>query len=239
MKLRLTWVFAVVAIVFSFSLGLLLGCFFSIQEPTFANFFRNPQVVGWAGVVATILVIFIALFLNILREDYQRPRFIITCGSSAPYQVKTEIRDSDGSQQLLHIRLGVQNVGRSVTEACEVRLERILEIRSESGRLKSVARTDHDPRALKWIGRDTTPIPLSPGAFDFVDLGAQNSGFMENFRVDFQDRGHIDLNIADPSIMGFELKGTVYGKNAVPKQFTFQLSWEMNAGLQPVNILEI
>ena len=235
MKFRSNYVFIIVTLIFFFSIGLIIGCFFSIRKPTFSVFFRSPQVVAWAKVIATLFVVFLALFLNILRGDYQRPRFNITYDSIPPYQVVTNLSNLGESEQILHVRLCVQNIGRTVVEACEVRIERVFKIEDN----ELVMRNDHDPRALKWAGRDASPIALSPGAFDFVDLGALNSTLKENFILDFCDRGHLDLNIADSRIKGFQLQGSVYGKNAVPKQFELGLAWEASEILKPVKIWKV
>ena len=238
MRLRLSFIFAFAALAIAFSMGLVVGCFFSITNPTFAGFFRNPQASVWAGVFASLLVVFMALFLNIVRDHIRRPRFTVTCGTCPPYQLRTDINGSQESEELLHVRLCVKNVGRTCANACEVRLERIYSIINNGGRIELIEREDHDPRPLKWVGRDTTPIALSPGAFDFVDLGALNSQFIQNFRIEFHDRGHIDLDIGRSDVHGFRLEGTIYATDGVPKQFTFNLTWKDQANLHPVEISE-
>lgn len=221
----------------SFSIGVLTGGLLKLQNGGVSKFLGNTRVIAWVGVAVNFGVVFVAVFLSILRASYLRPRFSITCGSSPPYQLEKPL-ESTGRAFLLHVRLRVQNTGRSAVEGCEVRLENIYELRRGSRGLHAVARDDHDPRALKWVGRDTNPIALNRGAFDHVDLGARSSDFTENFRVEFSTRGHVDLNLSDPEITAFRLEGAVYGKGAKPRHFVFDLSWEADTRSRTVKISE-
>jgi len=236
-RTRRVIILLVFVLVISFSVGVLTGRVLRIQNDGISKFLGNTQVIAWVGVAVNFGVVFVAVFLNILHAWYLKPRFSITCGSSPPYQLEKPLQSPNGAF-LLHVRLRVQNTGRSSVEGCEVRMENIYELRKGTRDLRAVARDDHDPRALKWVGRDTNPIALNRGAFDHVDLGARRSDFIENFRVEFSTRGHMDLNLSDPDITAFRLEGAVYGKGAKPKHFAFSLSWEVDGRSRTVTILE-
>src|SRR5712692_4492696 len=152
-----------------------------------ATWYSDTRLVAWASVVVNLAVVVIALFLNVLFDKFRQPRFRVTCREARPWQVEKEAHEV-GDPKLLHVRLRVQNVGRSYEEACEVRVERVLRLYSAND-MKPDAINDHDPRPLKWVGRDTKPITLDAGAFDFVDLGVHLPYSPEFFRLDFADRG--------------------------------------------------
>jgi len=189
-----------------------------------ATWYSDTQLVAWAGVVVNLAIVGIALFLNVLLDKFRQPRFGVTCGEARPWQVEKKA-DEVGDLQLLHVRLQVQNVGRSYEEACEVRVEQVFRLFSVK-EMKPEPINDHDPRPLKWVGRDTKPITLNAGAFDFADLGVRHPDLLEHFRLDFADRGHLDLWLNEKDLAGFRIVGTVYGKRAKPKPFVFDLSWK-------------
>jgi hypothetical protein len=237
MRTRNVIMLLVFVLVISFSVGVLTGRVLRTRNDGISKFLGNTQVVAWIGIAVNFGVVFVAVFLNVLHTLYLRPRFSITCGSSPPYQLEKPLESPDRAF-LLFIRLRVQNTGRSAVEGCEVRLEKIYELRRSPAGLHAVARDDHDPRALKWVGRDTNPISLNRGAFDHVDLGARRSDFMENFRLEFSTRGHMDLRLSDPDITAFRLEGAVYGKGAKPKHFAFSLSWDVDGRSRTIVISE-
>ena len=186
------------------------------------DWYSDTRLVAWTGVRVNLSVVIIALFLNVALERYRRPRLSVSCGEQAPWQVITET--SEGSE-LLHVRLRVQNSGRDYEEACEVRVEEVL--RSPVRNQEPARPLDHDPRTLKWVGRTTQPISLSPGAFDFVDLAAQRRDSPEYIRLDFDERGHLDLWLKEVGRAGYYfIVGTAYGRRARPKPFKFQITWE-------------
>jgi len=206
-------------------LGLLLFyLFFRNIRSTITAWYSDTNLVAWVGVVVNLAVVGIALFLNLLLDKFRRPRFRVTCGEARPWQVEKKA-DEGGGLQLLHVRLEVQNVGRSYEEACEVRVEQVLRLFSAK-ETKPEPINEHDPRPLKWVGRDTKPTTLSAGAFDFADLGVLRSDSLENFRLDFADRGHLDLSLTAKGVVGFRIVGTVYGKRAKPRPFAFDLTWK-------------
>ena len=190
----------------------------------FATWYSDTQLVAWAGVVVNLAVVGVALFLNALLDKFRRPRFRVTCGEEPPWQVEKKA-DEVGDLQQLHVRLQVQNVGRSYEESCEVRVEQVFRLFSVKDK-KPESINDHDPRPLKWVGRNTKPVTLNPGAFDFVDLGLLRADSREHFRLDFADRGHLDLWLNEKDVAAFRIVGTVYGKRVKPNPFAFDLSWK-------------
>jgi hypothetical protein len=183
----------------------------------------DTRLVAWAGVVASLAVVGIALFLNVLLDKARQPRFRVTCREGPPWQIAKESETLDS--KFLFVRLRVQNVGRTCEEACEVRVEQV--VRLFSGKdTKPQPINEHDPRPLKWVGRDTKPATLNRGAFDFVDLGLLHADSREHFRLDFADRGHLDLWLNEKDVTAFRIAGTVYGKRAKPNPFAFDLSWK-------------
>ena len=197
---------------------------------------KQDHIIGWASVLANLMVVFVALFLTILHEHYKRPRFSISADKESPYQVISHLDDEN--IDLLHVRLKIENNGRTATEACEVRLEHISYIYERNNTHEIIPIKNHDPRTLKWFGRDTAPIPLNAKAFDFVDLGVLRPDFLDNFRIEFMTRGHLDLSYSESDIKGFKLTGTIYSKKARPKRFTFDLSWSPFGQLEPVQLRE-
>ena len=185
--------------------------------------YHDTLLVQWASVAANLAVVGIALFLNILLDNARQPRFRVTCREAPPWQLVKESKEKD--TELLFVRLRVQNVGRTCEEACEVRVEQVFRLFSAKlAKPQSIA--DHDPRPLKWVGRDTKPLTLNRGAFDFVDLGVIRKDSREAFRLDFADRGHLDLWLNEEDVTAFRIAGTVYGKRAEPEPFAFDLSWK-------------
>jgi hypothetical protein len=188
-----------------------------------AQLYRDKDFVAWAGVIMNLAVVGVALFLNVLLERFRQPRFRLTCQAGPPWQI-VKSDGTDNGVGLRFVRLKVHNVGRTFEEACEVRIERVLEISPERNHeCEPVA--DHDPRPLKWVGRETRPLILNAGAFDLVDLGIRRSDSPDHFRLDFADRGHLDLFVNDISVVGYRVKGAVYGKRATPQPFTIDLRW--------------
>lgn len=197
--------------------------------------YSDTRLVAWAGVAANLAVVGIALFLNILLDKARQPRFRVTCREVQPWQLVKVPKGEDTEK--LFVRLRVQNVGRTCEDACEVRVEQVFRIFSaRDAKPKPIA--DHDPRPLKWVGRDTKPATLNRGAFDFVDLGTIRKDSREAFRLDFADRGHLDLWLNEKDLAAFRITGTVYGKRAEPEPFAFDLSWK-SVEFGPIAVEEV
>ena len=188
-----------------------------------AAWYSDTSLVAWAGVVANLAVVGVALFLNLLLESLRRPRFQVACQGMHPWQVVLKADEAENIQ-LLYVRLQVQNVGRTYEEACEVRVEQVFRLSSEKEETPEPIEA-FTPRPLRWIERDTSFVILSAGASDFVDLGVRRSDSLELLRLDFGARGNVDLWASDKATVGFRITGAAYGKQARPKSFTFDLSW--------------
>ena len=200
------------------------------------TWYSDTQLVAWVGIVVNLAVVVVALFLNILLEKFRQPRFHVKYGQGPPWQIEKTVNEPE-KVQLLHVRLQIENVGRSYEESCEVRVEQVFRLFSIKNKDPELIKY-HDPRSLKWVGRDTKPIPLNVGAFDFVDLGARHPASLESFRLDFAERGHLDLGLDEKNLVGYRIVGTVYGKQAHPKSFVFDLSWK-TFELSPILIKEL
>jgi hypothetical protein len=195
----------------------------------------NEQLVRALGVVVSIaslcVSLVLTLFVNLFWNYLRKPRFRVGYGEGPPWQIYT----TADTTELLHVRLRVQNVGRTQEEACEVRIEEVSRLLSD-GKLQPI--NEHDPRPLKWVGRETKPIALNSGAFDFVDLGVRRQDSRGYFRLEFADRGRLDLWLNQNDAVGFRISGTVYGKEAEPRSFLFDLSWKPSEP-GPVNVKEL
>jgi hypothetical protein len=202
------------------------------------SLYKNDQLVKWASIIVNLAVVIIALFLNITVEYIRRPRFRIDCGIEQPWQKQTRVKDVNDNIKQMHLRLRVWNVGRTCEYSTEVRVEKIYKITNQ-GRNKLIPLNDHDPRPLKWIGRDTEPIALNVGAFDFVDLGVRRSDILDRFHLEFGKRGHFDLIMENEVINVFRIDGTVYGNKAIPQPFTFDLRWDPILDLGPIEIRKV
>lgn len=198
------------------------------------SLYKNDQLAKWASVVVNLAVVIIALFLNITLEYIRRPRFRIDSGIEQPWQMQTKLKGADDIS-LMHLRLRICNVGRTCEYSTEVRVEKIYKIINQS-RSELIPINDHDPRALKWVGRNTAPIALNAGAFDFVDLGVRRYDILNRFRLEFAERGNCDLVMEKDVIDGFRIVGTVYGNKAIPQPFTFDLTWDPMLDLGPIEI---
>ena len=182
-------------------------------------------------------LVFVTLLITILRERYNRPYFKIISSDKKPFQILWTDVSNDRPVQLQYVRLKIQNVGSASEGKCEVRIEKIVQI-ARSGKLEDVVMEDHDPRPLKWVGRDTCPIALGVGAFDFVDLGIRRPTNPHHFLLDFVDRGFCDIQLND-QIKAFRVEGHVYGEKAQPLSFAFELTWDLRGDFRPINIKEI
>jgi hypothetical protein len=195
-----------------------------------------PAQISGVPVFHDIGIALVALALKSLwdglRDDFNLPRFQIACSDRPPCQ--RVIINKEGIRQL-HVRLQVTNVGRTPEDACEVRVEKIERLHA-TVHDQHVFACDHDPRPLKWAGRGTEPIPINTGAFDLVNLGVRRADFLENLHLDFDARGAFELNLADSTIRGFRIGGTVYGKKAKPEPFAFDVSWNSVGDLTPIKI---
>ena len=213
-----------------------IACLFQSSQTT--GILRDNAVIAWVGVGVNLSVVFVALFMNVLREHLNKARFQVSCGEEPPWVVREVVGEAGSSKERLYLRLRVKNSGLSATDGCEVRLERIEALRhSEKG--TTCRPLIHDPRSLKWIGRNCHPIQLSSGAFDFVDLGAQNEDYRENFRLEFDERGHLDLNLVRDDAEAYILEGHVYGNGAIPKEFSFRMTWDVDNESSDVIISEV
>ena len=236
MKLKFKHIIFILIIVLTFLLGYSTKQF-QLSQPRWSYILKQPHVIAWAAVGTNIAIVFVALFLNIIRDNWNRARFTISTGKEPPFQVLNQ--SASEKYDLLHVRLKVTNTGRKATEACEVRLEKLTQIFKRNGRKQSLSINKFDPRALKWIGRDTKPIQLNAGSFDFVDLGVLRSDFLENFRIEFQQRGHVDLNYYDQDTKSFRIAGSVYGDNSVPEYFEIEMSWQPFGEISQIRIAKV
>lgn len=218
-----------------FSSGYILCVF---QPSSLTEFLKDKTVIAWIGAGVNLAVVFVALFVNVLHEHLRKPRFRITSGQEPPYQIVESVNGAETKTERLYVRFCAENCGLTATEGCEVRLEKIEAVQENEGK-EVLCALDHDPRPLKWVGRSCSPIALSPGAFDFVDLGAQNEDYQENFRIEFDERGHLDLNLVKDSAKAYILRGHVYGKGAVPQDFSFRMKWEVDSVSPLVVISEV
>jgi len=221
---RRKWNSAILAIAFLGTLILVGTTVFRWHLQTRLHvWFADRQLVAWVGIAVNLAVVVVALLLNVLLEQARRPRFAITLGAGPPWQVEKRSSGDDPSS-LIHVRLRVQNIGRTCEDRCEIRIEQVLYLYSTKG-LKPESIADHDPRSLKWAGRDTRPINLNVGAFDFADLAVRRLDSPNLVRLEFAERGHLDLWGSEKNIVGYRVIGTAYGTTARPKSFKFDLSW--------------
>lgn len=238
MRLFLGRIIFLIAVCLTFTGGFLSGYIIcAFQSGGYKEILSDKNIVAWVGVGVNLAVVFVALFMNILREHLKKPRFRISCGQEPPWQISKVMSEKNSNKKRLYIRLRVENSGLIAAEACEVRLEKIEVVKYEDGK-KVYRPLIHDPRPLKWIGRDCSPIQLSPGSFDFVDLGAQNENYQENLRIEFHERGHLDLNLIKDEAVEYILKGNVYSKGAFPQKFTFCITWDADDESSVVKISE-
>jgi hypothetical protein len=185
-----------------------------------------------SGLISAFVSALVALFINVFLPYLRKPRFRVSCGEDLPWQVFTT--DESGGTSMLHVRLKVQNIGWIQEEACEVRIEQVFRVYAT----KIEPFLDHDPRPLKWVGRDTKPLALNTGAFDYVDLGVRRQDSLNHLRLDFANRGHLDLFINEEDLVGYRITGAIYGKQAQPRSFTFDLSWK-TFDFSQINVKEL
>jgi hypothetical protein len=188
-----------------------------------STLYADEQFARWVAIAMNLLVVGVALFLNILLEWFRQPRYRLSCQSGPPWQILKR-EGENGEIRLMFVRLRVMNVGRTFEEACEIRAEEISMIGPDlHGYLKPIV--EHDPRPLKWVGRDTRPNLLNAGAFDLVDIGVRRSDSPDFFRIDFSDRGHLDIAVNDVSTIGCVIKGSIYGRRSMPRHFAIKITW--------------
>ena len=213
--------------------GFFWGCIDASDSVSVFDMLMNASFIAWAGVAANLLVVFIALFLNLGLECYRAPKFRGDWGASVPYQI---LMRYSYDAEICFTRLCITNRGRTAAEACEVRVERVYCVMEEADQITLHPLQNHDPRPLKWVGRSPEPIPLNRGSFDFVDLGVRRSDSMGVFRLEFEERGNLDLALTDDRIRAFRLVGAVYGMKAKPREFAIHLKWGNEGKFGPVQI---
>ncbi|MDF2434134.1 MAG: hypothetical protein JWP44_3765 [Mucilaginibacter sp.] len=189
----------------------------------------------WVSIFVSFITIIFALTLNIVLEYFRRPRFRIDTGTSERWQKKTKVQNEKEEIIQMHLRFRISNVGSSCEKSAEVRLEKIYKLPVKNG-AKPVPLNQHDPRPLKWVGRDTKPIAMNAGIFDFVDLGVRRADLPDRFRLEFESRGHYDLVLDRDEYTGFLVAGTVYGEKAIPKYFQFMITWDPRRDFGPIEI---
>lgn len=199
--------------------------------------YKDPQLVQWAGVVVNLSVVVLALFLNTLAEHWKRPRFRVDTGDGPPWKARTKLPDTVDAM-LMHERIRIRNVGRTAEEACEVRVEQVFRLLSGPSTQPSPL-PHHDPRPLKWVGRDNKPIMLSAGAFDLVDLGVCRSDQPDHFILEFGDRGRLNLLFEQDVVRGFRVLITVYGKQGIPFQAAFDLRSDSRDEESPLKMEQV
>jgi hypothetical protein len=119
-------------------------------------------VAAWFGAIATFLAAATALLVAMGAFDrFRSPRLRVTFEKTEPWCRTGQL--SDG-MKVLWVRVGVENVGRGVAQACVGRLLGV----STSG----AARRDIDPVQLRWAG-----VPRSR-AFDPIDLRRDQREFL-------------------------------------------------------------
>jgi hypothetical protein len=199
------------------------------------SLYKDEVLLKWISIFLSFFTILFALTLNVALEHFRRPRFKIDSGIREPWQTQTKVKDGNEDIIQIHLRLRVSNVGRSCEKSAEVRIEKIYKLPSQNGS-KRIPIDNHDPRSLKWVGRDTKPISMNAGIFDFVDLGVRRADILDRFRLEFEARGHYDLVMDNEEISGFLIAGTVYGEKAIPKYFQFKITWNPMSDFGPLEI---
>jgi hypothetical protein len=134
---------------------------------------RVDEVRAWLAVVATLSAVFLALYLNLIRERLQRPRLTLDFEPSPAHDAPLDLITHPEPAPAHWIRLRVSNApGRRSAEDVQVLVTRI-QPRASPG----LGKLPLDTRPLRWTGlydessnTAITEIALPPGLARHIDL---------------------------------------------------------------------
>jgi hypothetical protein len=185
-------------------------------------------VAVWASAIATVLVVLVALLTSLGAFGRLRaPRLRVTFEPIEPW---CRTVDYPPDNEVLWVRVGVENVGPTTARGCIGRLTGL--------RTDNVTRTDIDPIQLRWAG-----VPRSI-SFNPVDLRQGQREFLNVlFQRQTSSRWTIDTFVADDFSPGFstELDAnqrhvvdvTLFADNARTTTRSIELDGTTPSGLIP------
>jgi hypothetical protein len=177
-------------------------------------------VAVWVGAIATFGAALVALLASIgWFGRLEKPKLELTFESTEPW-CRQVGRDST---QVMWVRVGVENTGRTVARGCLGRLIRV----STGGSHRS----DIDPVQLRWAGvprsRSFEPVDIRRGQSEFLNvLFSSDAGWrIDTFEGKDFDPGFV-LTLGPES---HDVEIAVFADNADTEALTFQFE----GGAQP------
>jgi len=170
------------------------------------------------GTIATAIVAMVVAFIPSILRRYNRPKFDIEFENKKPFcrYAFREILGKEALTRTYWIRLRVRNVGKSVAKACEGKLVRITDLKTNEDR------KDFDPIVLNWVGTNRHPIDINKSEYEYLDILFTREDDGKRFylrEIDPQPRG---INLT-PERKDYILRIVLYGENVEPLDKSFHL----------------
>lgn len=184
------------------------------------------DTVAIVSIGASLIVALAALYRDIIRDCYFKPKLEITFGLEEPISRVTTVKwplDTPYPSQhksAFWLRLRIKNTGRSVARRCEGILA---EVRKPDGALDK----RYDPITLRWaiapIGRGLEPLDIARDRE--VDLNIFTTFENENFAVlaTHSDPRGIPLRL-EPG--DYWIRTVIYGDNVKPEKRGYAIHWD-------------
>jgi hypothetical protein len=127
-------------------------------------------VSAWVAAIVTFLATLVALLVALgVFDSFRAPRVRITFQNTEPWCRSTELT---GGEEVLWVRVGVENVGRQPARGCVGRLFSLA--------TNGVVRPDVDPLQLRWAGvprsRAFDPFDIRRGQREFLNILVLHEG---------------------------------------------------------------
>jgi len=195
---------------------------------------------SWTSVltaVGTLLAVAVALFLEPLRNYWQRPQLSIVFRNESPFcrttSITTNFRTVTAAESYW-IRLRILNKGRSVARKCKVKLVAIAH-----KDLKTI-RQDVDPVVLHWVGSDEVRQAIEESQTiihysrrEVLDINSEEYEYADLFCCEKGERDTLDIQAIDVAARGINFSPardnyyvllTAYAENAKPVTRIFKVA---------------
>ena len=199
---------------------------------------------GWLAGTSPFVMAIIIFWIEIIKPWWLKPKILIEFANKEPFcrhatgLVTEGVPDNSASQY--HIRIRVQNKGRSLAKRLRGKLADLVD---ETGK----SHESFDPAYLHWTSIEAElaykeqrrayhfrlsydylePIDLNPGEWDYLDIFATGKKLGDEVKISTTQtpRGCMkDFKMSKTKVR--YLKITIYGENSEPVTEAYELVWE-------------